>query len=95
MATLFLKSFIQVVNPIVGKAAKKAQDPQGHKTERKMRPQTARDAPLMEPSSKATLERWSSRPGIVVVLEAMQEQVGEGENVLGVYGEELPSPPLL
>ena len=91
MATSFLKSFIEVVNPVAGKAAKRVWDPQGRKTERRTRPQTAPDAPLMEPSSKATLERWSSRPEIVVVPEAVQVQVVEGENVMEVSGEEVPS----
>ena len=91
MATSFLKSFIEAVNPVVGKAAKRVWDPQGHKTERRMWPQTAPDAPLTEPSSKAILERQSSWPEIVVVPEAMQEQVAEGENVLEVSGEEVPS----
>ena len=45
----------------------------------------------MELSSKATLERQSTRPEIVVVPEAVQEQVAEGENVLEVSGEEIPS----
>ena len=45
----------------------------------------------MEPTSKATLEGRSSRPEIVVVPEVMQEQVVEGENVLEVSGEEIPS----
>ena len=45
----------------------------------------------MEPSLKATLERQLSRPEIVAVPEAMQEQVAEGENVLEVSGEEVPS----
>ena len=45
----------------------------------------------MELTSKATLEGWSSRLEIVVVPEAMQEQVAEGENVLEVSGEKIPS----
>ena len=91
MATSFLKSFIEAVNPAVGKAAKRVRDSQGRKTKRRMRPQTAPDAPSMELSSKATLERRSTRPEIVVVPELMQEQVVEGENVLEVSGEEIPS----
>ena len=91
MATSFLKSFIEVVNPVVQKAAKRVQDPQGHKTERKTWPQSAPDAPSMELTLKATLEGQSSRPEIVVVPELMQEQVAEGENVLEVSGEEIPS----
>ena len=56
-----------------------------------MWPQAAPDAPSMELSSKAILEEQSSWPEIVVVPEAMQEQVVEGENVLEVFGEEDPS----
>ena len=41
--------------------------------------------------SKATLEGRSSQLEIVVVPEVMQEQVAEGENVLEVSGEEIPS----
>ena len=45
----------------------------------------------MELSLKATLERWSTWPEIVVVPEAVQEQVAEGKNVLEVSREEIPS----
>ena len=91
MATSFLKSFMEVVNQVVGKAAKRARDPQSCKTVRKTRPQSALDAPLTELTSKATLEGWSSQPEIVVVPEVVQEQVAKGENVLEVSGEEIPS----
>ena len=45
----------------------------------------------MELTMKATLEGWPTQPEIVVVPELMQEQVAEGENVLEVSGEEIPS----
>ena len=60
MATSFLKSFIEAVNPAGGKAARKVQDPQGRKTERKTWPQAASDATSTEPSSKGVLESRSS-----------------------------------
>ena len=89
MATSFLKSFMEAVNPVVGKAAKRACDPQGRKIERRMRSEA--DAPLMRPAMKATLEEQSMQPEIVVVPPAKQEQLVEGENVLEVSGEEIPS----
>ena len=92
MATSFLNSFMEAVNPVAGESCEKGVRPSGlHKTERRTQPQSAPDAPLMELTSKATLEGWSSRPEIVVVPEAVQEQVTEGENVLEVSGEEIPS----
>ena len=91
MATSLLKSFIEAVNPAVGKAAKKVWDPQGHKTERKMQPWAAQDAPSTEPSSKGVLESQSSRPENVVDQGAVREWVVEGEDVLEVSGEEFPS----
>ena len=61
MATSFLKSFMEVVNPVAGKAAKRARDPQGHKNERRMRSEAALDALSMGPTMKATLEGWSTQ----------------------------------
>ena len=58
MATSFLKSFMEAVNPAAGKAAQKVRDPQGHKTERKRRPEAAPNA-LLELTSKEALEEWS------------------------------------
>ena len=66
-------------------------DPQGRKTERKTQPQAAQDAPSTEPSSKAVLESWSSRPKDVVDQGAVREQVMGSEDVLEVSGEEVPS----
>ena len=91
MATSLLKSFIEVVNPPVGKVAKKVCDPQGHKTKRKMWPRAAQDPPSTEPSSKGVLESWSSQPEKVVDQGAVQEWVEEGEDVLEVSWEEFPS----
>ena len=87
MATSFLKSFMEAVNPVAGKAAKRARDPQGHKIQRRTRSEAATDAPSTEPTTKATLEGQSTRPEIVVVLQAMQEPLVDGENVLEVSGE--------
>ena len=91
MATSFLKNFIEVVNPAAGKVVKKAQDPQGSKTERKMWPQAAQDALSTKPSSKGVFERWTSQPKNVVDQGAVQERVAEDEDVLEGSGEEFPS----
>ena len=45
----------------------------------------------MELTSKEALEGRSTRPEIVVVPQAMQEQLADGENALEVSGEETPS----
>ena len=89
MATSFLKSFMEVVNPTAGKAAQKARDPQGCKTEMRMHPEAAPNA-LLEMTSKEALEERSSQSEIVVVPQVMQEpQVGD-EDILDVSGEEVP-----
>ena len=56
MATSFLKSFIEAINPAVAKVGKKAQDPQGCKAERKLQPQADQAVPQAEPSLKSVLE---------------------------------------
>ena len=54
MATSFIKSFMEVVNPAAGKAAKKTRDPQ----ERRTRSESAPNA-LLEMTSKEALKEWS------------------------------------
>ena len=53
---------MEAVNPAAGKAAQKARDPQGHKTERKTQPEAEANVLLSE-----ALEEWSSRPEIIVI----------------------------
>ena len=89
MATSFLKSFMEAVNPAAGKAAQKAWDPQGHKTERRTRPEAASNA-LLELASKEALEEWSTWPEIVVVPQVVLEPQADDEDVLDVSGEEVP-----
>ena len=81
---------MEAVNPAAGKAAKKMQDPQGRKTERRMWSEAAPNALLAELSSKEALEAWSTQLEIVVVPQAMQELPVDDENVLEVSGEEIP-----
>ena len=90
MATSLLKSFIEVVNPAVGQAGKKACDSQGRKIERGV----AQAAPQVDPTSKSVLEVWSGQikqPGDDVGQGAMRVQAEESENVLEVSGEKTPS----
>ena len=94
MATSLLKSFIEVVNPVVGQAAKKACDPPGHKTDRKMRSQMAQSLPQANPTSKSVLEIQLTnvdQPNDDAGQETMWDQAVQGENVLEVSGEEIPS----
>ena len=86
MATSFLKSLMEAVNPAAGKAAQKARDPQGRKTERKMQPEAAPNA-LLELTSKEALEERSNRPEIVVVPQTVQESREDDEDVLEISGE--------
>ena len=89
MATSFLKSFMEAVNPATGKVVKKLRDPQGCKTERRTRPEAALNA-LLELTSKEALEERSTRPEIVVVPQAVQELPVDDEDVLDVSREEVP-----
>ena len=92
MATSFLKSHMkyEAVNLAAGKAAKKARDPQGRKTERRTWSEAAPNALLAELTSKEALEERSTQPEIVVVPQAMQGPPVDDENVLEVSGEEIP-----
>ena len=56
MATSFLKSFMEVVNPAASKAARKAQDPQGHKTKRKTQPEVEANVLLLEALRRAVYQ---------------------------------------
>ena len=94
MATSLLKGFIEAVNPAAVKAGKKAQDPLGHKAERRMWPYAGQAVLQAEPSSKSVLEVYLSQTdpsGDDVDQGAMWVQVAESENVLEVSGEEIPS----
>ena len=44
----------------------------------------------MGPTTKTNLEGRSTQPEIVVVPQAMQEPLVDGENALEVSGEEIP-----
>ena len=87
MATSFLKSFMEAVNPTAGKDAKKMGDPQSHKTEKGTWSEAAPNALLAELSSKEALEAWSTRLEIIVVPQAVQEPPVDEENILEVSGE--------
>ena len=84
MATSFLKSFMEVVNPAAGKSAQKAWDPQGRKTERKTQPEAETNVLLSE-----ALEDWSSRPEIIVVPQTEKMLQMDNMNVLEIPAEEV------
>ena len=92
MATSFLKSFMEAVNPVVqGKLLKR------HETLKVARlrggcglKQLQMPRQWNQPPKQA-LEGRSTWPEIVVVPQAMQEPSVDGENVLEVSGEEIPS----
>ena len=84
MATSFLKSFMEVVNPAAGKAAQKVRDPQSHKTERKMQPEAETNVLLSE-----ALKDRSSRPKIIVVPQTEQMPQMDDVNVLEIPAEDV------
>ena len=90
MATSLLKSFIEVVNPAVVKAGKRARDPPSHKAERKSMPQAGQAVLQAEPSLKQFL-RFIHHELVLLVMMWVKVPAAEGENVLEVSGEEIPS----
>ena len=77
---------MEAVNPVTGKAAKRAQDPQDCQTERRTRSESAPNA-LMELTTKEALEEWSTGPEIVVVPQTVQELAVDEENILEISRE--------
>ena len=70
---------MEAVNAAAGKAAQKACDPQGCKTERKMQPEAEANVLLTE-----ALKEWSSRPEIIVVPQMEQVSQIDDVNVLEI-----------
>ena len=66
MATSFIKSFMEAVNPAAARAAKRSQDPQDPRVERMRQPQAASNA-LLDATSTEALEEWPAGPEIVVI----------------------------
>ena len=78
MATSFIKSFMEAVNPAAARAAKKSQDPQDPRVERMRQPQVASNA-LLDATSMEALEEWPTGPEIVVIPQT--EQMGPMEDI--------------
>ena len=78
MATSFIKSFMEAVNPAAAKAAKKAQDPQDPRVEKTRQPQAASNA-LLDATSREALEEWPTGPEIVVIPQT--EQMGPMDDI--------------
>ena len=85
MATSFLKSFMEAVNPAAGKSAQKARDPQSRKAERKTQPEAEANVLLSE-----ALEERSTRPEIIVVPQTEQVLQMDDVNILEIPQEEVP-----
>ena len=78
MATSFIKSLIEAVNPAAAKATKRAQDPQNPRVERTRRPQVASNA-LLDVTSKEALEERPTGPEVVVI--PLTEQLGPMDDI--------------
>ena len=71
MATSFIKSFMEAVNPAAARAAKRDQDPQDPRVENPRQPQAASNA-LLDATSREALEEWPASPEIVVIPQTIQ-----------------------
>ena len=78
MATSFIKSFMEAVNPAAARAAKKSQDPQDPRVERVRQPQAASNM-LLDATFRETLEE---RPaGLEIVIIPPTEDMGSMTNI--------------
>ena len=66
MATSFIKSFMEAVNPAAARAAKRTQDPQDPRVERERQPQAASNT-LLDATFRETLEERPAGPEIVII----------------------------
>ena len=66
MATSFIKSFMEAVNPAAVRAAKRTQDPQDPRVERERQPQVASNT-LLDATFRETLEERPAGPEIVII----------------------------
>ena len=71
MATSFIKSFMEVVNPTASRAAKRSQDPQDPRVKRVREPQAATNA-LLDATSTEALEERPASLEIVVIPPTVQ-----------------------
>ena len=78
MATSFIKSFMEAVNPAAARAAKRSQDPQDPRVERERQPQVASNA-LLDATAIEALEERPAGPEIVVIPPT--EELGSMSNI--------------
>ena len=78
MATSFIKSFMEAVNPAAAKAAKRGQNPQDPRVERTKWPEAASNA-LLDATSREALEERPAGPEIVVIPQT--EQMGPMDDI--------------
>ena len=80
MATSFIKSFMEAVNPAAAKAAKKAQDPRDPRVEEARQPRTASNA-LLDATSRETLEERPAGTEVVIIPQMEMGHLDEVETV--------------
>ena len=90
MATSFIKSFMEAVNPAAARAAKRSQDPQDPRVERERQPQAASNA-LLDATAIEALEERPAGPEIVVI--PLTEELGSMSNINTVEISGRPSRP--
>ena len=78
MATSFIKSFMEAVNPAAARATKRSQDPQDPRVERERQPQAASNA-LLDATAIEALEERPAGPEIVVI--PLTEELGSMSNI--------------
>ena len=86
MATSFIKSFMETVNPATARAAKRTQNPQDPMTEGTKRPEAASNA-LLDVTSKEALEEWPVGLEIIVIPQTQMSQMDD-VNVLEIPADE-------
>ena len=87
MATSFIKSFMEAVNPAAANATKRTQNPQDPTIEGMKQPEMASNA-LLDVTSKEALEEWPMRPEIIVIPQTQISQMDD-VNVLEIPADEV------
>ena len=86
MATSFIKSFMEAVNPAAARATKRTQNPQDPMTKGTKQPEAASNA-LLDVTSKEALEERPVGPEIIVIPQAQMAQMDD-MNVLKIPADE-------
>ena len=89
MATSFIKSFMEAVNPATAKAAKRAQDPQDPRVKRTRQPQVTSNV-LLDDTSTEALEERPAGPEIVVIPPTVQMGPMDDISTVEIPADQLP-----